>query len=99
MIHSFRRRILGGLVLGVLAGAGCGGGGADERGAAGAAGGADTTLEGLSRDQIRQMAEPMSPEQAEQLGIVDTTIHLENLGDSDTLALPDTGGARPAPPQ
>lgn len=50
---------------------------------------------GLSPEQIRQQAEPMSPEQAEELGIIDTTIHLEQLtspGDSALLQ-----GRPPAP--
>lgn len=38
----------------------------------------DSPLDGLSRQQIKRQAEPMSPERAEQLGVVDTTIHLED---------------------
>lgn len=60
--------------------AGCGAG---EEPAAAPAG--DAAMEGLSPEQIRQQAESMSPEQAAELGIVDTTIHVEQLtspGDS-----------------
>lgn len=38
----------------------------------------ESALDGLSRQQVERQAEPMSPEQAEQLGVVDTTIHLED---------------------
>ena len=34
--------------------------------------------DGLSPEQIRSRAEPMTVEQAESLGIIDTTIHLES---------------------
>ena len=64
--------------------AACGGG---EEPAAEPAGGA--IEDGLSPEQIREQAEPMSPERAEALGIIDTTIHLEKLtspGDSALLA-------------
>ena len=49
--------------------------GACDRGA-GAGSGAvevDTAVDGLSQEQLQQQAQPMSPEQAEQLGIADTT--------------------------
>jgi hypothetical protein len=36
------------------------------------------TAGGLSPEQIRNRAEPMTVEQAESLGIIDTTIHLES---------------------
>ena len=39
----------------------------------GAAEGDTTGIEGLSPEQLQQQAQPMSHEQAEQLGIVDTT--------------------------
>ncbi|HET7276261.1 MAG TPA: hypothetical protein VFI91_13920 [Longimicrobiaceae bacterium] len=43
-------------------------------------------LDGLTRDQIREQARPMTPERAEALGIVDTTIHLEDPTiDLDTM--------------
>ena len=46
--------------------------GAEEGGAA-AAGDSAGTIDGLSPEQLQQQAQPMSSEQAEQLGIVDTT--------------------------
>jgi hypothetical protein len=51
----------------------------------------EPVAEGLSPEEIRQQAEPMTPEQAEQLGIVDTTIHVEQLATpEDTLLGRDT---------
>ncbi|CAN5683646.1 hypothetical protein BH23GEM6_BH23GEM6_04790 [soil metagenome] len=63
----------------------------------------EPAAEGLSPEEIRRQAEPMSPEQAEQRGIVvDTTIHVEQLATpEDTLLTPDTlpppGTAVPRP--
>ncbi len=62
--------------------------------------GGEPVAEGLSPEEIRQQAEPMTPEQAEQLGIVDTTIHVEQLATpEDTLlrrdTLPRPGARRP----
>jgi hypothetical protein len=48
----------------------------------------DTTgaLGGIPPEQLQREGEAMSPEQAEQLGIVDTTIHVEDLGEgTDTV--------------
>ena len=49
----------------------------------------DTTnedpLDGLSAEQLERDAEPLTPEQAAQMGIVDTTIHLEQHAVDDTL--------------
>lgn len=47
----------------------------------------DSAMDGLSSEQIEQQAEPMSPEQAEQLGIIDTTIHLEQLTSPEDSAV------------
>jgi hypothetical protein len=48
----------------------------------------DTTnnepLDGSSSRQVQQQAEALTPEQAEARGMVDTTIHLENLSSSDS---------------
>lgn len=56
----------------------------------------DTTnadeLDGLSSEQIQAAARAMSPEEAAARGIVDTTIHLENLGSPDSVTV-----AAPAP--
>ena len=51
----------------------------------------DTTgaFQGLSPEEISSRAEPMSPEVAESLGIVDTTIHIENPAADDTLIPPE----------
>ncbi|MBA2671851.1 MAG: hypothetical protein H0U67_15905 [Gemmatimonadetes bacterium] len=62
--------------------------------------GGEPVAEGLSPEEIRQRAEPMTPEQAEQLGIVDTTIHVEEQETpEDTLlrrdTLPRPGAPRP----
>jgi hypothetical protein len=54
------------------------------------AAGEEGAVEGLSPEQIRAQAEEMSPEQAEQLGIIDTTIHMENLANPDSLVEQDT---------
>ncbi|MET0396349.1 MAG: hypothetical protein ABW277_05970, partial [Longimicrobiaceae bacterium] len=47
----------------------------------------DTTnrqaLDGMSADQVRAEASSMTPEQAEALGIVDSTIHVESLQSPD----------------
>lgn len=74
--------------------AACGGGAADDAPAE-----ADTTavLEGLSPEEIQAEAEALPPEVAESLGIVDTTIHMENLGPVDSLPVPPAEGPAPAP--
>lgn len=70
----------------VLLAAGCG---RDEAGsaAAGAATESDTTnrqaLDGMSAEQVQAEASSMTPEQAEALGIVDSTIHVERLQSPD----------------
>jgi len=73
---------------------GCGG--ADE-GAAAPPVEVDTTnadqLDGLSAEQIESAAQAMSPEEAAARGIVDTTIHLENLGSQDTVRLDTAAGS------
>ena len=38
---------------------------------------AEPEYDGLSREQIEMQAEPMTPAEAERLGIVDTTIRIE----------------------
>ena len=56
----------------------------------------DAVMDGLSPDQIRRRAEPMSPERAAELGIIDTTIHLEQLtspADSALLSGPQMPAA------
>ena len=75
-----------GLLLGLALAGACDRGQAPPDGAAEAG-----TLDGLSPDQIRQQAEAISPERAEELGIIDSTIHLEQLtSPGDSLILQDT---------
>jgi hypothetical protein len=87
------------VLAGVLLLAGCGRGGGEERGALADTARMDTTnqqeMDGLSREQIQQRARAMSPAQAEALGIVDTTIHVENLDNPGVLELPPVEEARP----
>jgi hypothetical protein len=52
----------------------------------------EEALEGLSPEQIRSRVEPMSPEMAESLGIVDTTIHVEDRSPEDSLLPPTLSG-------
>lgn len=47
-------------------------------------------VEGLTPEEISERAEPVSPEEAEQRGIVDSTIHLEDPRDIDTVLPVDT---------
>jgi hypothetical protein len=42
----------------------------------GDAGEVERPLQGLSSEQIERQAEPLSPEQAAERGIVDTTVHV-----------------------
>jgi hypothetical protein len=45
----------------------------------------NTPLDGMSDAQLKQQAQALTPEQAAAAGVaVDTTIHVENLGDQDT---------------
>jgi len=82
------------LVAAVLLAAACKGAGETDD-AAGPAASIDTTnaeaLDGLSARQVAEEAKAMTPEQAAQAGIVDTTIHLENLQSSDSLPPGVTG--------
>ena len=59
----------------------------------------DNPLDGVSQEQIQRQATPMTPEQAEQMGIVDTTIHVENLENPEVLELPPVEEARGAAPK
>jgi hypothetical protein len=62
---------------------------------AGCGNGADDTppgytepeFDGLSREEIELQAEPMTPEEAERLGIVDTTIRVESPIHPDSVPL------------
>lgn len=95
--RAVRRPLLLALLCALLA-AGCG---RDQGGSAAAADTAavvDTTnrqaLDGMSADQVRAEASSMTPEQAEALGIVDTTIHVESLQSPDDSII--ARGQRPA---
>ncbi|MEW5929968.1 MAG: hypothetical protein AB1941_21140 [Gemmatimonadota bacterium] len=81
--------------------AGCGRGGAGGAAAADSAAAAtDTTnrqaLDGLSAQQVEAEASSMTPEQAEALGIVDSTIHVESLQSPDDSIIA-RGRPSPAP--
>lgn len=78
-----------------FAAGGCKRGGSDPAGAARM----DTTNtqweDGLSAEQVQDSARALSPEEAARMGLaVDTTIHLEQLDQRDTLP---GGGAQPTP--
>jgi hypothetical protein len=56
----------------------------------------DPEYEGLSPEEIQLQAEPMTPEEAERLGIVDTTIRIESPINPDTvLPIPGDTALRP----
>lgn len=46
---------------------------------------AEPEYDGLSREEIELQAEPMTPAEAERLGIVDTMIRIESPVGEDTL--------------
>jgi hypothetical protein len=78
-----------------LATAGCGG--SERAGGRSDAGDAPDTgaVGGLSPEELRARAEPMSPEQAESLGIaIDTSIHIERPS-GDTIPHPGPVGSAP----
>jgi hypothetical protein len=51
--------------------------------------------DGVSGAQVQEEVVPMSPEEAQARGLVDTTTHLENLGaDDSAAAAADTAVAR-----
>lgn len=89
----------------VLLAAGCGRGGAGGAAAADSAAATDTTnrqaLDGLSAQQVEAEASSMTPEQAEALGIVDSTIHVESMQSPDDSIIargrPSAAPAVPAP--
>jgi hypothetical protein len=62
----------------------------------------DTTnqdpLDGLSAEELQRRVEPMTPEEAAEMGIVDTTIHLMEPSADDTFPLPPPPGADTAEP-
>jgi hypothetical protein len=80
MRHPHPRALVAALLLALSVAGGCR---REEEPAQEGAAAAD----GLSRDQIEERAEAMSPEQAEQMGIVDSTIHVEQLTSPEDSAL------------
>jgi hypothetical protein len=78
----FRAALAGALLLSACGGSGDG----DDANAPAVA--IDTTnadpMDGSSTQQVQQLGEALTPEQAAQRGMVDTTIHLENLSSSDS---------------
>jgi hypothetical protein len=90
-MRRFRARLATTLSLIVIAGA-CGGS-ADPPEAATVV---DGEVSPLTREQIEEHAEAMSPEKAESLGIVDTTIAIEapTPTDSEMIAPPGGDSAR-----
>lgn len=77
------------LVLALVAAAGCEGAEQFPEEEA-AVEGESGAFEGLSRDELRSRAEPMSPAVAESLGIIDTTIHVEDPSPDTVLPQPPT---------
>lgn len=57
----------------------------------------DTTnrdaLDGMSADELRDRAQAISPAEAQQRGLLDTTVHVEQLGSPDSVTPP--AGTRP----
>lgn len=46
----------------------------------------DAVVDGVTNEELEQNAQPMSPEQAERMGIVDSTIRIDNpAATADTL--------------
>jgi hypothetical protein len=56
----------------------------------------DPEYEGMTREEMEMRAEPMTLEEAERLGIVDTTISIDAPAQPDSL-IPDEGGLVPGP--
>jgi hypothetical protein len=79
----YRAALAGALLLS----AACGGSGEDDEANAPAAA-IDTTnedlMDGTSTQQVQEQGRAMTPEEAARAGLVDTTIHLENLSSSDS---------------
>jgi hypothetical protein len=72
------------LAAAALGGCSSGGEGGQEPGAAAIDTTNDNPLDGLSTQQVQREAQAISPDQADQQGLVDSTIHLENLSSTDS---------------
>jgi hypothetical protein len=55
---------------------------------------AGRALQGLSPAEIQQSARPMTQEQAAQMGIIDTTIHVEDLSPTEANTRPPSDTTR-----
>ena len=44
----------------------------------------NTPMDGVSDAQLKEQAQPLTPEQAAAQGLVDTTTHIEDLGSQDS---------------
>ncbi|MGH7459106.1 MAG: hypothetical protein ACREKN_08535 [Longimicrobiaceae bacterium] len=53
-----------------------------------AEGPADERFQGSSREELMERGEPLSPQEALERGVIDTTIHVEPM--EDTFPRPDT---------
>jgi hypothetical protein len=73
-------RVIPAILLGVILLGGCGDGEESTPPPA-----AEPEYDGLTREQIELQAEPMTPAEAERLGIVDTTIRIEAPVSPDSL--------------
>ncbi|HEX6926239.1 MAG TPA: hypothetical protein VF167_12535 [Longimicrobiaceae bacterium] len=72
-----------------LLGVGCGGSEEQEAGS-----NPPEDVNPLTREEIREQAEAMSPEVAESLGIVDTTIKVQSPVSPESVPLVDTAAER-----
>lgn len=48
--------------------------------------------DGVPARDLEEKASPLTPEEAQQRGYIDTTTHLENLGDSDSVDAANAAG-------
>lgn len=61
---------------------------------------ADAEVPALTREEIEERAEAMTPEMAESLGIIDTTIRIERPMPAESVRAPGfTPDSSPPPPQ
>lgn len=58
----------------------------------------ESAMDGLSREQILRGSEAIPPERAEELGIIDTVVHIPNPTIPDTFIFPPPAGPKPLEP-